>query len=398
MVRILPVLLTALSLHLVGSAAPTVVLADNVTTAFARGTLKLKGDADANTLTLDQAGLNSDQIRVTGGPTTIDGSPDDVVFIGGVAGLQVDLGAGDDTLTINLVSLTAAVKIKMGAGADTVAITSSNSDDAVNIDLGGGDNALQFCGGHTGGALTIKVGAGTGAPRNAVCGMHSALGHGSTLVVDSVVVDEGLSLKGSKTTEAITLFDLLVGTNAAIALGGGSDALAICSSPIGKSLKVKMGKGAGTTLAASCGGTATASGDNALDVEGNAIGDAFSAKMGGSDDSVVLAGNNITGATKLDLGQGINDLNFDGTVGDSLTVKSGKDADVVQIKGTIGNNTTVNAGAGNNVITFLPDTTIGDDLTVKTGNGDDTIDVSGSTVGGTTKIKNGKGSDTITMN
>lgn len=115
MVRATLVSLSVLALVL----GPAIARAANVTTSLAGGTLKIKGDADSNTLMLDQAGLNPDQIRITGGPTTIDGLPGPVVVPGGVAALDVAFGAADDTLTINAVSLTGAWKIKMGAGSDT---------------------------------------------------------------------------------------------------------------------------------------------------------------------------------------------------------------------------------------------------------------------------------------
>jgi large repetitive protein len=390
----------ALSLTLADGIVGTTARADDVTAAVAGGTLKLKGDADPNTLTLDQPALG--QVRVTGTTTTINGASGPVVFEGVTGGLQVDLGAGDDTLTLDTLAIAGAVKIKMGAGANTVTITNPTFADAVSIDLGSGDEALQLCGGGggtVGGKLSIKVGAGAGTPRSAMCDAFGANNPaGSAIVLDSVEVVKTLSLKGSKKSEAVTLQDVFPDADAKLSLGGGSDSLAVCDTSIGESLIVQMGNGAGTMMTASCGGPVDPSGDNALDLDHFTVGAKLSIKMGGAADSVLLTdGGHIQESATFDLGQGANQLTLDGIgITGSLGVKSGKGDDTITIKnGGISASASVNAGAGTNAVTFTA-VPIAKNLSVKTGNGDDTIDVSGATVTGSTKITHGKGTDTIT--
>jgi len=369
--------------------------ADDVTATVSRGTLKLKGDADANTLTIDQAGLASDQLRVTGtGTTTVNGGAVPLVF-DVTGGLQVDLGNGDDALTIDTVELTGTLKIKMGAGANTVAIANGTVHGAVSIDLGSGDNVLQFCTGTVDGALSIKVGAGTGATRSATCDA-TVSANGSALVINSVEVQKAVVLKGSKKSEKVTVQDSLLHAGLKLTVGGGSDAVAVCHSSIGGTLAVQMGAGTGGTITASCGDPG-ATGDNALRIDSCPVASNLSVKMGGAADTAVLTFGSVDGAIKVDLGQGANQLTLDGlTSHKNVTVKSGKGDDTIAIKNAgFGAGASIKAGAGTNAITFTGDDFPGN-LTVVTGNGDDTIDTSGATVHGTTKIRHGKGTDVVT--
>ena len=150
MIRALTILLAA---TLLTAAPPGAARADNVTVTVAGGTLKIKGDADANTVTLDQAGVGANELRVTGGPTTVNGGAGPVVFQSVTGGLQIDLGAGGDTVTLDAVSIAGAVKIKLGTGSDTVTAPSSSFGNMVSIDVGSGDNVLTLCDTTVEGAL-----------------------------------------------------------------------------------------------------------------------------------------------------------------------------------------------------------------------------------------------------
>jgi hypothetical protein len=375
--------------------------ADEITGALSGGTLKLKGDTAANTLTIDQAGLNPGQLRVTGGnATTIDGQANEV-FSNVTGGLQVDLGAGDDTLTLDTITLPGTVKIKMGAGANTLTITAGTYAGTVDVDLGSGDDVLQICGGTVvDGGLVIKVGAGAGAMRTATCDTTIADNAGSALVIDSAEVGKDLSLKGSKKSEKVVVHNTLLHAGLKLALGGGSDAAAICHNPIGGTLSVQMGAGTGSSVTASCGDANDATGDNALRVDSSSIASNLVLKMGGAADTAILSFGSVDGAIKIDLGQGNNQLTLDAlTSQKNVTIKSGKNDDTIQIKNADygpGASVSIKAGAGTNVVTLPTGVDIPKNLTIVTGNGNDTIDTTGATVHGTTKITHGKGTDTVT--
>jgi len=375
--------------------------ADEITGAVSGGTLKLKGDVDANTLTIDQAGLNPDQLRVTGGNATTIDSQANEVFSNITGGLQVDLGGGDDTLTLDTITLPGTVKIKMGAGANTLTITGGAYHGTLNVDLGSGDDVLQICGGTiVDGALAIKVGAGAGAMKSATCDTTVVANDGSALVIDSAEVGKDLGLKGSKKSEAVTVHNTLLHAGLKLALGGGSDAAAICHNPIGGTLSVQMGAGTGGSVTASCGDPNDATGDNALRVDSSSVASNLVLKMGSAADAAVLTFGTVTGAIKIDLGQGDNHLTLDALASQkNVTIKSGKNDDTIQIKNaSYGPDASVSikAGEGTNTVSLPASVDIPKNLTIVTGNGDDTIDTTGATVHGTTKIAHGKGTDTVT--
>jgi len=240
------------------------------------------------------------------------------------------------------------------------------------------------------------VSPGTGTIRNAVCGSTTATANGTALVIDAITAG-GLSLKGSKTAETMVLNEPTINGKATLALGGGSDSLSICSGTFNASLAVKLGGSTSFTAQAAC-GASTRSGGNALVIDETDIGTNFTLKGSGEADSNLLKNSNVGDNSKIDLGQGTNDILVDGGLtGESLTIKSGKGSDTVTVNNAgIGASLTVSAGAGSNAITVSGTTNIGNNLTVKTGNDNDTIDTTGAVVGGKTKIQHGKGTDTVT--
>src|SRR6185295_12079436 len=92
-------IVAALAAVAVIAAAASPAFADDVTAHVSAGKLTIKGDADGNTIALDHTGLGPMQVRVTGTGTTINGLPGPLVF-DGVTALVIDMGAGDDTLTV----------------------------------------------------------------------------------------------------------------------------------------------------------------------------------------------------------------------------------------------------------------------------------------------------------
>ena len=284
--------------------------ADDVTAVVSGGTLKLKGDVDANTIALDQAALNADQIRVTPTGTTINGAPGALVLDGFTGGVQIDLGAGDDTLTIDSITVHGAMKLALGPGDDTVTLNSLTVDQAIAVDLGSGNNALAVCSVTVTKALAIKVSPGTGTSRNAVCGSTTADANGTAIVIDSITAG-AISVKGSKTAETVVLNAASIDGKSTFTLGGGSDSLAICEGTLGTSLGVKLGGSAVFTAQAAC-GASNASGGNALVIVDTDIGTNFTLKGSGDTDSNLLKSTNVGDNSKIDLGQGTNGISVDG--------------------------------------------------------------------------------------
>src|SRR5436309_540071 len=89
-----------------------------------------------------------------------------------------------------------------------------------------------------GGTLKVKVGAGTGTAKAATCATTTANANGSALVIAEIAVAGGLTLKASKANESVTLDGVTVVDKSKLALGGGTDALAICGADFDDALAV----------------------------------------------------------------------------------------------------------------------------------------------------------------
>ena len=92
--------------------------ANDVTVKVAGGTLKLKGDADGNSLSLDQSGLLTTQVRVNGNNiSTINGT-------GPVVGARLTYSAGSPNGVNSAITSTATKRTKVSRPTMT-AIASS---------------------------------------------------------------------------------------------------------------------------------------------------------------------------------------------------------------------------------------------------------------------------------
>jgi large repetitive protein len=107
------------------------MLAGNVVAKVEKGVIVLKGDNFSNGVVVT-AGINPGEFIVTGinqagNPTSINGIPNDALTLVNVTkGLKANLGRGNDSLTVNGVTLNGKVKIKTGLGIDTVTVNASS--------------------------------------------------------------------------------------------------------------------------------------------------------------------------------------------------------------------------------------------------------------------------------
>jgi hypothetical protein len=93
--------------QLLAGAVATLVLptsplaAGNVAVEVRKAVLVLQGDAAANDVVIDRAGLGADQLRVTPeNATTVNGGAAPAVFSGVTAGIKATLDAGDDEVEV----------------------------------------------------------------------------------------------------------------------------------------------------------------------------------------------------------------------------------------------------------------------------------------------------------
>lgn len=99
------------------------MLSGNVTASVVEGRLSIHGDAAGNAIVLDHVGLGKNQVRITSGKsaTTINGGAAAVV-LGGVKALQVELGAGNDSLSAKGLGFGGGALINGGKGGNNLGL------------------------------------------------------------------------------------------------------------------------------------------------------------------------------------------------------------------------------------------------------------------------------------
>lgn len=122
---------------------PRLLMSGNVTVEVKDGWLNILGDRSANQITIDQTDLPSGQFRISAGDadTTINGSSQSQVFEG-VRDVRVDLGEGDDKLSLTGLSSIGHARIDMGNGADDLKLSNSAIDGGFWLQLGEGNDSF----------------------------------------------------------------------------------------------------------------------------------------------------------------------------------------------------------------------------------------------------------------
>src|SRR5947207_12113950 len=130
-----------------------VMLSGNVTASVVSGNLVLKGDTASNEIVMTRTGVTASQIKISSGSsaTTINGAAGPLV-LGGVRGLKIQLGAGNDNLKLDNANFDRAVSIDAGSGNDLVQIEANGSNSgpasvfgaAVSVVMGSGIDGLQI--------------------------------------------------------------------------------------------------------------------------------------------------------------------------------------------------------------------------------------------------------------
>ena len=108
---------------MIGPASAAALAAGNVTAVYAAGNLTLTGDNADNLVTMS---VTAGVLTLTGqSGTTVNGLASVSTPLVGPLTASINMGGGNDTLTINNVTLVAP-SVLMGSGNDTFVITNSN--------------------------------------------------------------------------------------------------------------------------------------------------------------------------------------------------------------------------------------------------------------------------------
>ena len=317
------------------------MLSGTVLASVSGGKLVLTGDAQANDITLDQAGLQSSEVRITGDGTKIklgrQGALVDSIVVSGITkGVVAKLGNGDDSITFTGATLAGSVTVSSGAGSSNVHLTQTHIVGALKISSGAGtSHNIDLADVQIGGKLTISNGSGTG---HVTLTHTSAAGH--------------VSLRGGAgTNHDMDLTDAQVGGKLTISNGSGTGHVTLTDTSAAGNVSIVNRGNASSVL---------------LDGVEALAGMKISAKIG--QNTVIVGDTSITAALTISTGSAADVVAIDDTtVGGKMTIATGSGDDLVNIEAgedrpgtsTFTGKTSISLGGGNDALTIGTGTTGG---------------------------------------
>lgn len=184
------------------------MLAGNVTATVSKGTAEIKGDNFSNAITITP-GPSAFVVRVTGVndvsglPTSVNGTPNGVADLGGVIhGLNVNMGPGNNNVTVTNLTINGKTTIKSDGGVDRVQINASTFNSSFKAQLGKSADVLTMINSVVAGKATVKGGSGHDVVTltNSNFGaLKVSLGRGNdTLIVAGTTVITKSTINGGK--------------------------------------------------------------------------------------------------------------------------------------------------------------------------------------------------------
>src|SRR5215213_5443742 len=121
------------------------LLAGDVKVTLSGGNLSVEGDAAENNIVITASGVSG----VDGTNTTINGGTGAFALSTPLSKLSVDLGAGNDSLTINGLTVNGKATVKLGKGDDSFVVQNTTVTGKLQIHTGKGhDTVRQGTGNH----------------------------------------------------------------------------------------------------------------------------------------------------------------------------------------------------------------------------------------------------------
>lgn len=222
------------------------------------GTLTIAGDSTSEEVLLQSEGSAGQVgVFVTGqGPLG--------TYVG-VRTLRINLGGGNDILTVAAINIGGDLSVNMGSGADEFTIINTGTIAEAPVFIGGsvivnmGNNANDYFVIDSEGGLPINIGrdlrvsqvadvtivGGLGSSRIdagditiggnlsiALSGLGDANGNGVEVLLDDVNVGGNTTLKGSAANDRMRFLDCAFSRRVAINLGSGNDRVSINEGPL----------------------------------------------------------------------------------------------------------------------------------------------------------------------
>lgn len=204
------------------------LLAGNVTAQLVGQTAVVNGDSAANSVEVLVDGGN---VIVRGiDNTTINGSSADFILATGTAvplDFQASLGLGDDSLTIDGVSIGRNASILAGAGNDTISVQGTTVTGTLNVNGGNGDDLLLMSGSVASNHINFAGGSGN-----------------DDIVIDDSLVGVNAYISGGIGEDDIVFRDATVFVNVHVNGNAGADIIMFDSTLVGNKSRIQGGAGA----------------------------------------------------------------------------------------------------------------------------------------------------------
>jgi len=366
----------------------------------------VQGLAGKDTISLNHA---SDEV-VAG-----DGDDSVTMHTGAIVSNTVDLGAGNDTISIAATTLNLA-SIGGAEGDDSIRAAAAFTGVNATIQGGAGNDTVNFQGAGTLTSVLVGTGNGTDKISGSTFTSSTVIGGAGADTVALATLNSS-SLYGGKGADSVTVTTI---TGGKVFLGAGKDTITVTNSDSGK---VIGGAGVDKLTFNGRGGTVVGGGlgDSIL------ISTAFAGKVYGDGDGVTtsgsgtggradgadrITGSSLSAAPSIYGGGGADTIRVGAitkTAAEGLFIDGGDAADSIVI-GAVSATTTISGGKGADTVTFTSvndrslrinadgghDRVTGAEIhgSIYGGAGNDTIIVT-DVSGGSTLIDGGAGNDTV---
>lgn len=378
------------------------LLSGNVMAYVSNGTLVIKGDDAGDAIVLDQSGLSAGQARISSGDgaTTINGGAGPVVF-DYTNGISMVFGAGDDSVTLNGLTVDGNVRIDGGGGTNSVestggAITGymANLNDQ-NVTLTDTSVTGRFGVSLSTGTSDVSISGGTFGEQVVVRYTGSNAGANSLDISSANIAVAATAYYASGSSDT-TVEDSTIGglLKVSTAIGYGACSFVVDSSTIDGATQAYINSGTVQLTNSTFGPDGGMAGncfflrnnlDLSLTVQGSTFNGSINAQYDDGTGTLNLSDVNVTGAMAVGAEEYTDPFNSNMTF-----------ADV-----TVDGNTGIVGDGGSDVIQ-IDNSDFGGATYIKTYNGDNTVQIATQATSGDatvfegpTSIKLGGGNDTL---
>ncbi len=332
----------------------------SLTTSLQNGTLLVSGTANNGSISVVQDSKTPGTVQVFDGATAV-GNP-----FTGVSNIRFSLTGADDKVTVDLggQKLSGGVNANLGAGTNSLTVVNGSLGGSLVANAGGGTDTVTLGDGTK--ALSLND-----ATLNMGGGANTVAVQGGVTVLNALaaVYASGLTTNAGSTIKNLAVWSSQAGST--INLGGDVTGNAAVNA------YYSTGSSAGTTVnvTGGVGGNFAFSGSNQADTLNLAgkIGKSVSAALFAGADTVTIDGA-INGARALDTGAGADKVTLNNSIGGKVAIDTGDGADVLTItaKAKLLSAAAVNMGAGADAVTLDDAATIST-LLINGGLGTDTF-------------------------